>query len=97
MSAIPRQDETSFSERYASIRQQTLNLSARMTPEDCQVQPMADASPPKWYLAHVTWFFETFILKRQVSDYMPVHPGYEMLFNSYYNGVGEAFSSLSWG
>ncbi len=50
---------------------------------------MDDASPPKWHLAHVSWFFETFILKRQLPSYKVFHPAYEMLFNSYYNGVGE--------
>ena len=49
---------------------------------------MADASPPKWHLAHTTWFFETFILKQAVSNYKAFHPAYEYLFNSYYEGVG---------
>ena len=49
---------------------------------------MADASPPKWHLAHVTWFFETFLLKPFVADYAPFHSRFEYLFNSYYNGVG---------
>lgn len=52
---------------------------------------MDDASPPKWHLAHVTWFFETFLLKKQLSDYQVYHPAFEVLFNSYYNGVGEQF------
>ena len=49
---------------------------------------MADASPPKWHLAHTTWFFETFVLKQAVPNYKPFHPAYEYLFNSYYEGVG---------
>lgn len=92
MSAIQQQDaNNSLSERYARIRQQTVDLCLPLEIEDYQVQPMADASPPKWHLAHVTWFFETFILSRQVPGYEPVHPLYEMLFNSYYNGIGAAF------
>ena len=53
---------------------------------------MADASPPKWHLAHTTWFFETFLLKALLPDYQPIHPKFEYLFNSYYNGVGRAFA-----
>jgi len=59
--------------------------------EDYGVQPMADASPPKWHLAHTSWFFETFLLKPYLRDYQPFHERFEYLFNSYYNGVGEPF------
>jgi ergothioneine biosynthesis protein EgtB len=66
-------------------------LAAPLTPEDMTVQSMPDASPAKWHLAHVTWFFETFLLK-PLSGYRVFHPNYEVLFNSYYNSVGEQFS-----
>jgi ergothioneine biosynthesis protein EgtB len=59
--------------------------------EDYGVQPMDDASPPKWHLAHTSWFFETFILKNVLQDYRAFHPLFEHLFNSYYNGVGQPF------
>ncbi len=49
---------------------------------------MVDASPPKWHLAHTTWFFETFVLKEAVPNYKAFDPAYEYLFNSYYEGVG---------
>ncbi len=52
---------------------------------------MDDASPPKWHLAHTTWFFETFLLKPFVTGYQPFHPRFEYLFNSYYNGVGAQY------
>ena len=52
---------------------------------------MDDASPPKWHLAHITWFFETFILKEYVQDYEPFDVRFEYLFNSYYNGVGKPY------
>ena len=48
---------------YAAVREQTRELCSPLTVEDYGVQPMADASPPKWHLAHTTWFFETFLLK----------------------------------
>ena len=49
------------------------------------------ASPPKWHLAHTSWFFETFLLKPFLPGYETPHPLYEELFNSYYNGVGQPF------
>ena len=45
-------------------------------------------SPPKWHLAHTTWFFETFVLQPYMPDYTPYHPLYNYLFNSYYQHAG---------
>ena len=50
---------------------------------------MPDASPTKWHLAHTTWFFETFVLDRFEANFVPHHPVFRMLFNSYYNSVGD--------
>ena len=52
---------------------------------------MPEVSPPKWHLAHTSWFFETFILKPFDKNYRPLFPVYEYLFNSYYNGIGKQF------
>ena len=76
---------------YTRTRQATETLCAPLQTEDFGVQPMPDASPPKWHLAHTTWFFETFLLKTYSQDFNPFHPAFEHLFNSYYNGVGEPF------
>src|SRR5690606_24231578 len=59
-----------------------------LQPEDTVVQPIVDVSPPKWHLAHTTWFFETFILQPHQPDYAVFHPKYNFLFNSYYNSIG---------
>ncbi|UMR28729.1 ergothioneine biosynthesis protein EgtB [Massilia sp. MB5] len=75
--------------RYAAVRQRSLDLAAPLSDEDCCVQSMPDASPIKWHLAHTTWFFETFILEQMETDFQPFHPAFRMLFNSYYNGVGD--------
>lgn len=56
------------------------------------VQSMPDVSPTKWHLAHTSWFFETFLLRRFLPDYRVFHPQYELLFNSYYNSVGAQFT-----
>jgi ergothioneine biosynthesis protein EgtB len=78
-----------LAQRFGDVRAFTLALAARLSPEDCCAQSMPDASPAKWHLAHVTWFFETFILEQHERGFAPFHPAFRMLFNSYYNGVGE--------
>lgn len=75
--------------RYAQVRAQTLTLAAPLSEADCQVQSMPDASPVKWHLAHVTWFFETFVLEHHAPRFKPFNPAFRVLFNSYYQGVGE--------
>jgi ergothioneine biosynthesis protein EgtB len=74
---------------YDRVRRFTLSLAAPLSAEDCQVQSMPDASPAKWHLAHVTWFFETFILERFEPGFRAFEPMFRVLFNSYYQGVGE--------
>src|SRR3954466_162519 len=71
------------------IRKFTNSLCADLEPEDCVVQSMPDVSPTKWHLAHTTWFFETFILKKFVPGYRAEIPEYAYLFNSYYNAAGD--------
>ncbi|SFV14095.1 ergothioneine biosynthesis protein EgtB [Pseudoduganella namucuonensis] len=75
--------------RYHAVRQRSLALAAPLSDEDCGAQSMPDASPIKWHLAHTTWFFETFILERMEQGFQPFHPAFRILFNSYYNGIGE--------
>jgi ergothioneine biosynthesis protein EgtB len=75
--------------RYAEVRAASLALTERLSAEDMQVQSMPDVSPTKWHLAHVTWFFETFVLAPHAPGYAPFDPAYGYLFNSYYEAVGE--------
>lgn len=74
--------------RYRSVRATTESLAAPLSPEDQQAQSMPDASPTKWHLAHVTWFFETFVLGEFTADYTAFHPQFAYLFNSYYEAAG---------
>jgi ergothioneine biosynthesis protein EgtB len=74
---------------YMAVRQRTLMLAAPLSAEDCCAQSMPDASPVKWHLAHTTWFFETFVLAPREAGFQPFHPAFRVLFNSYYNGVGD--------
>jgi ergothioneine biosynthesis protein EgtB len=83
-----RPASTDVAQRYGTVRDATTQLSAPLAAEDMAVQPMPDASPTKWHLAHTTWFFETFVLKPAARNYRPFHPQFEYLFNSYYNTLG---------
>ncbi|MFT5604210.1 MAG: ergothioneine biosynthesis protein EgtB [Paracoccaceae bacterium] len=74
---------------YRRVRQRSEELCTALTPEDCAVQSMPDASPSKWHLAHTTWFFEQFILAEYQKPYQPYHPQFDYLFNSYYISKGE--------
>mgnify|MGYP005987195185 CR=1 FL=1 len=76
---------------YMQVRQQSLALIEPLSAEDCALQASAFVSPAKWHLAHTTWFFETFILIPNISGYEPFNTHFQVLFNSYYNGVGEQF------
>jgi ergothioneine biosynthesis protein EgtB len=76
-------------DRLRSSRQLSLTLAAPLSDEDQTVQPMDDASPTKWHLAHTTWFYESFILKPNLPDYRPFSADFEYCFNSYYESKGE--------
>jgi ergothioneine biosynthesis protein EgtB len=74
---------------YDKVRRFTEFLCQPLTVEDYVVQSMPDMSPPKWHLAHTTWFFEAFVLASYLSGYRPLNPSYSFLFNSYYNALGD--------
>ena len=74
--------------RLLETRRLSLELARPLTPEDMTVQPMDDASPTKWHLAHVTWFFETFILVRHLPGYAVFDESFNYCFNSYYESQG---------
>nr|PZN81503.1 MAG: ergothioneine biosynthesis protein EgtB [Pseudomonadota bacterium] len=73
---------------YTRIRAATGLLCRPLAPEDCVVQSMPDASPAKWHLAHTSWFFEEFVLRRFAAQYRLFDERYSFLFNSYYQTVG---------
>jgi ergothioneine biosynthesis protein EgtB len=77
-----------LAERFVATRATTLGLVEGLSPEDCMIQSMPDASPVKWHLAHTTWFFETFLLEHLESGFRPFNPAFRELFNSYYVAVG---------
>ena len=73
---------------YVAIRQFTEQLAAPLSAQDQQIQSMPDVSPTKWHRAHVTWFFETFLLMEHLVGYEPFDAEFQFLYNSYYEGVG---------
>lgn len=74
---------------YTAVRSFTETLADPLSPEDQQVQSMPDVSPTKWHRAHVTWFFETFLLMPHLPGYEPFDDDFQFLYNSYYEGVGD--------
>src|SRR5690349_19068459 len=81
-------DETLL-EYYTRVRKATEKLCEPLEIEDYIPQPIVDVSPPKWNIAHTTWFFEEMILKKFVTDYRVFDPDFGFLFNSYYNSIGD--------
>jgi ergothioneine biosynthesis protein EgtB len=86
--SIDRSPQNDLTGRFRRIRRQTEELCRPLAIEDYGLQSMPETSPPKWHLAHTTWFFETFLLSRFHDGYRPFHPEFSFLFNSYYNAVG---------
>ena len=71
------------------VRHRSEALIDPLEPEDLGLQGMADASPPKWHLAHTNWFFETFLLQPHLKGHVPCDPRWAYQFNSYYDSVGD--------
>ena len=89
MSIEARSDRTILVDRFRAVRGETERLCAPLVVEDYQLQSMPDCSPPKWNLAHTTWFFEEFVLAGHVPASLRFHPRFGYLFNSYYETIGE--------
>jgi len=73
---------------YKDVRSHTERLCEPLEIEDYIPQPIVDVSPPRWNIAHTTWFFEEMILKKFVPNYKVFDASFGFLFNSYYNSVG---------
>ena len=75
-------------EQFISTREHSEWICQFLEVEDFVVQPIDFVSPPKWHLAHTTWFFEEFLLKDNKENYQVFDPDFAYLFNSYYESVG---------
>src|SRR5258708_29224329 len=74
---------------YNEVRSYTKKLCEPLEIEDYIPQPVVDVSPPRWNIAHTTWFFEEMVLKKYVHGYKVFDEHFGFLFNSYYNSVGK--------
>ncbi|MEB2775781.1 ergothioneine biosynthesis protein EgtB [Algoriphagus sp. D3-2-R+10] len=77
-----------LSEAFQKVRNHSLHICDNLITEDFSLQASEEVSPPKWHLAHTTWFFEQFILVPNDPRYVVKHPQFNFLFNSYYNSLG---------
>lgn len=84
-------DGHELAQAFHATREQSENACKTLELEDYGLQAAAFCSPPKWHLAHTSWFFETFLLKPFAAGYEVLDPAYETLFNSYYNTIGQPF------
>jgi formylglycine-generating enzyme required for sulfatase activity len=91
MQALQKQ-ETELADFYLSVRRYTEELCKPLEIEDYIPQPIVDVSPPKWNIAHTTWFFEEMILKKFLPGYEVFDEQFGFLFNSYYNSIGDRVS-----
>jgi len=90
-------DPAALLDAYRDVRGTTERLCAPLAIEDYVLQAMPDVSPTRWHLAHVTWFFETFLLGRHLPGYRSPNGQYGYLFNSYYHRAGPQFHRPSRG
>src|SRR6478672_5627159 len=79
-------------QRFQAVRKVTEELCKPLVHEDYVLSVTEDTSPPKWHLAHTTWFFENFILKKLNKSYEPFRNEYSFIFNSYYKALGTYLS-----
>jgi ergothioneine biosynthesis protein EgtB len=76
---------------YRRVRALSERLCEPLAIEDYVLQTAVWTSPPRWHLAHVSWFFETFLLRPFLPGYRVFHPRFEYLFNSYYEQTETGF------
>ncbi|WP_018924087.1 ergothioneine biosynthesis protein EgtB [Salsuginibacillus kocurii] len=76
---------------FTYSRDLTRRIVEPLEVEDFGIQAMTDVSPPKWHLAHTTWFYEDFILKQYKENYNYVFEDTRKLFNSYYETLSKPF------
>jgi ergothioneine biosynthesis protein EgtB len=89
---IPDRSRAYWLKAFRAVRAETERRASFLSPEDQVVQSMPDASPAKWHRAHVTWFFEQFLLRPHVPSYRPFDERFSHLFNSYYVAAGPRYA-----
>lgn len=85
-------DRENLTLEFSQVRHFSEKLCKPLAIDDYQIQSIAQTSPPKWHIAHVTWFFETFVISRFDAEYKPFNSDFDYIFNSYYYTHGEMYS-----
>jgi ergothioneine biosynthesis protein EgtB len=85
------EESARLADRYSRTRRLTERLCEPLAIEDYMLQVSEEASPARWHLAHVSWFFETFLLRPFLPGYRVFHQRFDYLFNSYYEQTGSGF------
>ncbi|MEZ5681976.1 MAG: ergothioneine biosynthesis protein EgtB [Erythrobacter sp.] len=94
---VPVSNDLTLVERFRATRALSESLAAPLSEADATIQSMEDASPAKWHLAHVTWFWETFLLRDHLANYSLFDDSWPFVFNSYYEAEGERIARFSRG
>ncbi len=89
--ALRSNPATSLASHFKTVRSLTVSLTDTLATEDTVIQSMPDVSPTKWHLAHVTWFFERFVLQHFANDYRRFDEDYDFLFHSSYSKAGQMY------
>lgn len=86
---MKEEGQKSWIREFNEVRNRSTSICEPLHIEDYVVQPVEEVSPPKWHLAHSTWFFEIFLLKKYHPAYKEFNPSFAYLFNSYYEALGD--------
>ena len=89
LQAVHIDDSHNIVAGYQRVRRQSEALCAPLVTEDYGIQTAPEVSPPKWHIAHTSWFFETLLLKPYCRGYQPLNDSFATLFNSYYDTIGD--------
>src|SRR6516162_8608326 len=87
-SAAAEEPRSYWLQAFRRVRAETERRAAVLSAEDQVVQSMPEASPTKWHRAHVTWFFEQFLLRPHLASYRVFDERFAFLYNSYYVSAG---------
>ncbi|MCL4438708.1 MAG: ergothioneine biosynthesis protein EgtB [Candidatus Thermoplasmatota archaeon] len=95
MMAVNSERISGLEKIYQTVRNKTMELVRPISRDDFMVQSIPQASPPKWHLAHTTWFFDRFILRNYLKNWKTPDTNYDFLFNSYYETLGPYMEKIS--
>lgn len=84
-----KNSQSNLLNHFKQVRSASVDFCSTLSAEDLLLQGAPFASPAKWHIAHTSWFFETFLLQPFANSYQCFDKNFAVLFNSYYNAIGE--------